>query len=62
MKVNFYNGGYLIITRELNVLPEIEDRINIGKDFYHVIDRTFFIDKYQLENCAEVFIHLERIS
>lgn len=61
MKVNFYNGGYLIISRELNILPDIGDRISIGNDFYHVIDRVFFIDKSKTTNCSKVSVYVEKI-
>lgn len=62
MKVNFLESHCIILTRELDYLPDNSDRISIydsgRKNLYVVVDRVFKFNK----TAEEVDIYLERIS
>ena len=62
MQVNFVDEltpltGIIIKTVDLDIIPDLEDRVRIDSDFYIVNDRIFDIGKKN-----SVSIYLERIS
>lgn len=60
MFAKFVCNGYVVLERNVDYIPDNEDRIKVLDDFYVVNDRVFFFTKR--ENNDGVMIYLTKIS
>lgn len=60
MFARFTCDGYVVLEREIDYVPDNEDRIKILDDFYVVDDRIFFFTKREKDD--GVMIYLTKLS
>ena len=60
MFARFTCDGYVVFEREIDYVPDNEDRIKILDDFYVVDDRVFFFTKREKDD--GVMIYLTKLS
>lgn len=60
MFVRFVCNGYVVLERNLDYIPDNEDRIKVLDDFYVVDDRVFCFTKRESDD--GVMIYLTKLS
>ena len=60
MFVRFVCNGYVVLERNLDYIPDNEDRIKVLDDFYVVDDRVFYFTKRESDD--GVMIYLTKLS